>query len=95
VRVFVNSVHLLAAAWVATVVFLWMSVSPARLAGEPMLAHVLIPALALEAFALGVNRWIHSLVGTIRGNAAEWGVALVWVSFPAALLLVTALGMRG
>jgi hypothetical protein len=90
VCIFVKSLHLLAGAWVATVVFLWIALDSNLTPASDMLVHAVVPALGLEALAVPINRWMKTLGRAAHSHTHEWERALAWTIVPLLLLLGTA-----
>lgn len=96
VRVFAKSLHILAVTWAISVAVIWVVQirHDQRLAPDrPLDIHLetilecLIPALALELSAVGIERW----AGPPRGDdsSREWVHALFWSVLPIVMLLET------
>jgi len=87
VGVFLKSLHLLAAAWVLVVAYLWVAIEPGHRIGDNLFLHAVLPAGAIEAFGLAFDRWLQSQGITIPAFANEWGHAVSWSALPVAFLI--------
>jgi hypothetical protein len=90
VRVFAKSLHLIAAAWIATLAFLWIAIEHNQADGLGMLVRTAIPALAIETLALSVDHWTKAVGNFARSHQHEWEHALAWAIVPIILLIGTA-----
>jgi hypothetical protein len=93
VKVFVKSLHLLAVAWIATVVAVWMTLEPNRPFGADMLVRAGLPVIAIESFAWWFDHWTSEVGGRMRAHMSEWGRALQWNIVPMIFLAVAAAAM--
>ena len=93
IYVFAKSLHVLAAAWIVTAVFLWMSVPAHPTDGTSVFIHAILPALGIEGLAFAIGQWTNAMGGSLHARAHEWGSALAWASVPIVLLIGTALAM--
>ncbi|MGE0704669.1 MAG: hypothetical protein AB7F99_03495 [Vicinamibacterales bacterium] len=93
VRVFIKSLHLLAAAWIAVVVYVLFSFDAGTVSQVSALTHLLVPALSIETGAVTLDRWTRTLGARDSARADEWNRALGWAAFPIVILAGTALMM--
>jgi hypothetical protein len=86
VGVFVKSLHLLAASWVLTIAFLYLTVEPTVRSSSNLIAHAMIPSLALVFLGLFVDRSAQPILAGYRSAAQEWTQAVAWTVVPALFL---------
>ena len=91
VGVFVKSLHLLVLGWLGTIALVWFAINQNQPGAVPnMVIPALIPALTIEALALGTDQWTRSLSRPWHTHAHEWQQAFWWSLVPNLLLLGTA-----
>jgi hypothetical protein len=96
VRVFGKSMHVLAAGWLLSIVWLWISqlqqyvhrdgVAPAGYAAETLAAGI-FPAAVVVLGGMAVERWAGSAPTSAMGRR-EWHHAFWWSIVPNLLLLL-------
>lgn len=96
VCVFIKSLHLVAAAWFASVMWLWLALdNPAAAGGAGIFAHAALPAVGLVMMALWMDQWVRRAGADGRSPAHEWEHAIAWAIVPMGFLFGMAFVLIG